>query len=215
MGKKLFMLQLVFAFILSFFLIGFVYGTPTYHGTLNVTKTGNQTSFGPVYCQANWTDFWTSCNNDVQTHACYDVNQCGGPAPAYCGETRSCSTTGGTGNGGSGGGSGGGGSSTTSSGGGSSGSFSCTENWQCGNWSNQIEACGVRNCTDLNSCGTTQFIPLENKICLSGENTSSSTNLTPGITGNLISPLGTGGSIVVLIILILFLIGIFYFKNKK
>lgn len=210
MDKRLFAFQLAFVLIFSLFLIGFVYGTPTYHGTLNVTQTGNQTSFGPIHCQANWTDFWTSCNNNVQTHACYDANQCGGPAPAYCGETKSCSTTGGTGGGN--GGSGGGGGGSSSSGGGSG--ISCTENWQCGNWSNQAEVCGVRDCTDLNSCGTTQFIPLENKICLSGENTSFSTNSTPGITGNLISPLGTGGSIVVLIILLLLIAGIFYAKKK-
>src|SRR3989344_3274213 len=48
---------------------------------------------------------------------------------------------------------------------------SCTENWNCTDWTNMTDQCGERICADLNNCGTTFDKPLESKDCslVSGE----------------------------------------------
>ncbi len=47
------------------------------------------------------------------------------------------------------------------------GAGACAENWNCANWTNIVEQCGARICSDLNNCGTTFNKPLENKTCVS------------------------------------------------
>lgn len=42
----------------------------------------------------------------------------------------------------------------------------CTENWQCGNWSGcEPDGKEIRECTDVNSCGTNKNIPQTERIC--------------------------------------------------
>ena len=45
---------------------------------------------------------------------------------------------------------------------------SCTENWNCTDWTNITDQCGERTCADLNNCGTTFDKPLESKDCSLG-----------------------------------------------
>ena len=41
----------------------------------------------------------------------------------------------------------------------------CAENWNCTEFSDAVNQCGTRNCTELTNCGTILNKPLENKIC--------------------------------------------------
>ena len=41
----------------------------------------------------------------------------------------------------------------------------CTPIWRCGNWSNLIQNCGTRICTDRNNCNKPQTKPIESKQC--------------------------------------------------
>ena len=50
-------------------------------------------------------------------------------------------------------------------GGGGGGGGSCTPIWRCGNWSNLIQSCGTRTCTDRNNCNKPQTKPIESKQC--------------------------------------------------
>ncbi|MFH1770599.1 MAG: hypothetical protein ABH828_03505 [archaeon] len=113
-----------------------------------------------------------------------------------CNATGGGNTTGNETSGGGGGGSGSGGSGGSGSTGGSSSdgttssdypsfsagdifgyptqgveySFSCDEDWSCGNWSEcPVTEVQSRNCTDLNACGTFRSKPSEKKACVYGE----------------------------------------------
>lgn len=113
----------------------------------------------------------------------------------------------------SGGGSGG--SKTTSSGGGiitgnsssTTTGENCVENWVCLNWSNQEGECGVRVCTDLNSCGTEETKPLIIKEC-------EDKGFFSFITGGVIGAFGSFGWWVLILFLIL-IVAFFLVSRKK
>ena len=48
--------------------------------------------------------------------------------------------------------------------GGNNGGSSCTSRWVCTNWSNKVESCGTRTCTDTR-CSRTSGKPAETKTC--------------------------------------------------
>jgi len=51
---------------------------------------------------------------------------------------------------------------------------SCTENWDCGSWSNCYNGQQTRTCTDKNSCGTSVNKPPTLKTCAAGSSGTSS-----------------------------------------
>jgi hypothetical protein len=61
----------------------------------------------------------------------------------------------------------------------------CTENWQCGNWSEcRADGKEIRTCTDLNSCGTDKSMPPAEKNCnynysATNDHTSITSNFSP------------------------------------
>jgi len=56
----------------------------------------------------------------------------------------------------------------------------CEEDWECGDWSGCVAGEGIRNCVDLNDCGTTINRPLENKVCLGGSVSGTKTFINGG-----------------------------------
>jgi len=41
----------------------------------------------------------------------------------------------------------------------------CTESWSCGDWSDVVNSCGTRTCTDANACGTEVSKPITSDTC--------------------------------------------------
>jgi len=109
-----------------------------------------------------------------------------------------------------------------SSGGGSSRgttTISCTENWSCSNWGDCTDKAQTRFCTDLNNCKTIQNKPSIVQGCTIEEESEEiitiPQNFLSRITGAAIGTLGTTGSIVVLIFILLIILGITFILIKK
>lgn len=154
-----------------------------YQGNLQFSNDGGQIKIGGGNCEDWSSSFWNDCTNNVQTFICIQSNpSCPTQElkPSQCGQTKACGEviqpTGGSGGGGGGGsGSAGGGGGivtlntqqTTSDSGESENNdeSSCTENWQCGEWSNPEDACGTRICSDVNQCSTEELKPFTEVEC--------------------------------------------------
>ena len=113
-----------------------------------------------------------------------------------------------------------------------SGSDSCTENWQCDEWSECINNLQTRPCQDANNCGTIFSKPPETKLCATEKSSSESMeksgknngydnknsennakNSLPRITGFASMPNGNPavGALIVFVTVIVGLLGYFYF----
>ena len=116
------------------------------------------------------------------------------------------------------------GGSTKVSGGSGGSSYVCYEEWECDEWSACANDIQTRTCTDIKKCGTTKNKPLISKDCGVEEDNSEGTlvlssdedkSFLAGITGAVTETLGTGGTVVVSV-LILGIVGAFAFiKIKK
>ncbi|MFA5060694.1 MAG: hypothetical protein WC494_00045 [Candidatus Pacearchaeota archaeon] len=210
-------LNAIFLFLLVLS-IGFVYSATT-SGSFSLEENEDGAIvIGESECSPNWECVLTECIDGFQTYICYDRNQCGTTAfPSNHGEIVSCPVepedNGGMinpSNSGSGGG-----SKITSSGSGaiitsnsSSTGEDCVENWVCLNWSNQEEECGVRGCTDLNSCGTGGSKPEVIREC-------ESKGFFSFITGGVIGAFGSFGWWVLILFLVLIVAFFIVSKKKK
>ncbi len=220
MNKRIFYVFLVFLLAMSF--ICAETDEEYYHGTIGVDVGSGNIVITPGTCQENWgSSGWGECANGQQTFICSDSNMCGTYAlmPSSCGQTQACggTTSSGGGGGGSGGGGGGGGGGSvvvkTNVSSSSSGSGSCTESWQCSDWSNKEGECGKRECTDKNKCGTEALRPeIEKKCSFTGF-----FGLTGAVTGVTDFAKTTGGMITFLGLLFVIALTVVFFsiKNKK
>ncbi|MBI2451473.1 LamG domain-containing protein [Candidatus Pacearchaeota archaeon] len=96
----------------------------------------------PQTCTENWQcSSWDSCVDDIQTRTCLDNNNCGtiNNKPVT---TQACTTPM---------------QDATQP--------TCQENWQCNVWSACINGKQVRECIDINNCGTTNNLPQVQRDC--------------------------------------------------
>jgi len=146
-------------------------------GQLRFDTSGGAIIIGGGSCQEDWSSsFWSDCVDNEQTYICIQTNpSCDTEnlKPALCGTTQACEVVvPPVVNNGNGGGSGG---SNNNNGGsvivtplGTTSDFNeeaCEENWACYEWSDNTNACGTRDCFDINECGTIELKPLTEKVC--------------------------------------------------
>jgi len=117
--------------------------------------------------------------------------------------------------------------SGSSSGGSSITSYICTENWECGEWTECVGNEMRRLCDDLNECGTEKDKPVtyqecglmsqNDEILLSNEEEDEdSKNFFSTITGNVIGGMGNGSLILVVVVILLLLsaLGVVVYKKR-
>jgi len=118
-------------------------------------------------------------------------------------------------------------------GGGGGTSYVCDENWSCGDWSECINNGQRRLCNDLNRCGTVGTKPETSRACgVNQTNKENTTNLNPSegvnigtakgpngflsaMTGAVIGAMGTGGTVLTSIFILLVIGGFIFLKVRK
>jgi hypothetical protein len=96
-----------------------------------------------------------------------------------------------------GGSSGGGGGSVSVIGGESTNSYICSEDWQCGEWSDCKNGIQTRTCTDSNSCGTSNGKPSTEQQCETTTSTNLLTGFAVGVSDFAKSPAGVATFVIV------------------
>jgi cysteine-rich repeat protein len=194
---------------------------------------GNGRIDGPDECDDGNTNSGDGCSGDICEVELGYTCKGGGSSPSVCesiyfcgdgycnnGETCStCATDCGScpSSPGGGGSSGGGGGSSSSKDKTIVLSASCTEDWECIDWSECELGFQNRICEDKNNCGTDEDKPEERRACTAfttGKEEPSNTGFFSFITGGAIG--GTsGGIIAAVVIVILIIVAVWFVKYKK